>query len=142
MDVKLKESNVFIHSGVISEIRDGSILVSLDKNIECESCSAKGACGVSDTASKEVEIMDSGGSFKLHEPVEVMLKRNLGHKAVFWAYIFPFFLMILTLLTTSYLFEEWMAGLLSLLVLVPYFTIVYSLKNYFKRTFRISILKT
>lgn len=142
MSVKSKETNVFIHPGVVSEIRDRSIIVSLDKNIHCESCSAKGACGVSDTGSKHVEIMDSEGSFKLNDPVEVILRKNLGHKAVFWAYIFPFILMLVTLLTTSYLFSEWIAGLLSLLVLIPYFTMVYSLKNYFKRTFRISVLKT
>lgn len=141
MSVKSKETNVFIHPGTVSEIRGRSIIVSLDKNVECESCSAKGVCGVSDSASKEVEITDSDGSFKLFEPVEVVLRKNLGHKAVFWAYIFPFALMFLTLFATSYVFAEWIAGVLSLLILIPYFITVYALKNYFKRTFRVSILK-
>ena len=141
MDFKPKETNIFIHSGVVSQINSRSIIVSLDKNVHCESCSAKGVCGVSDSASKEVEITDPERSFKLNEPVEVVLKKNLGHKAVFWAYIFPFILMLLTLLTTSFLFAEWVAGLLSLLILIPYYATVYMLKNYFKRTFKISIIR-
>ena len=141
MDFEPKETNAFIHSGVVSEIHGRSIIVSLDKDVHCESCSAKGACGVSDSATKEVEVIDSPETFKLNEPVKVILKKDLGRKAVFWAYIFPFLLMLLTLLTTSMLFAEWIAGLLSLLILIPYFATVYALKNYFKKTFRISILR-
>lgn len=141
MDLKAKEANAFIHSGLVSEINSRSIIVSLDKNVHCESCSAKGACGISDSASKEVEIMDPDGSFKLNEPVEVILKKDLGHKAVFWAYIFPFILMLLTLLSASFVFAEWIAGVLSLFILIPYYAVVYALKNYFKKTFRISILR-
>ena len=141
MDYKAQETNVFIHSGVVSRINGRSIIVALDKNIHCESCRAKGACGVSDSANKEVEIIDADRAFKLNDPVEVTLKKNLGHKAVFWAYILPFIIMLSTLLLMSFFVEEWMAGLVSLLVLVPYFAIVYALKDYFKKTFKISILR-
>ena len=141
MDFKPEETNVFIHSGVVSRITGTSVIVSLDENVHCESCSAKGVCGISDSASKEVEVIDPKESYTLNEPVEVILKKNLGHKAVFWAYIFPFILMLSTLLITFLLFAEWVAGLLSLLILVPYYATVYALKNYFKETFRISILR-
>ncbi len=141
MDVKAKETDAFIHSGVVSEIHGRSIIVSLDENVHCESCRAKGVCGVSDSASKEVEILDSMESFKLNEPVKVVMKKELGQKAVFWAYIFPFLLMITTLVTTSLIFPEWLAGLLALLILIPYFGTVYALKDYFRKTFRISILR-
>ncbi len=141
MDVKPKETNAFYHTGVVSEIHGRSIIVSLDENVNCESCSAKGVCGVSDSASKEVEIIDSVESFKLNEPVKVMLKKELGQKAVFWAYIFPFLLMLLTLVTASLLFAEWIAGVLALLILIPYYGAVYALKDYFKKTFRISVLR-
>ncbi|MBT8178035.1 MAG: SoxR reducing system RseC family protein [Flavobacteriaceae bacterium] len=141
MDFKPKETNAFIHSGVVSEIHGRSIIVSLDKDVHCESCSAKGACGVSDSTTKEVEIIDSQESFALNEPVKVILKKDLGQKAVFWAYIFPFLLMLLTLVTASLFFAEWIAGLLALLILIPYYTAVYAFKNYFRKTFRISILR-
>lgn len=141
MEVKTKETSAFVHSGVVSEIHGSSIIVSLDNNVHCESCSAKGVCGVSDSASKEVEVIDLEGSFTLNEPVKVMLKKELGQKAVFWAYIFPFLLMLLTLVTASLFFAEWIAGLLALLILIPYYGTVYALKDYFRKTFRISVLK-
>ncbi|MEZ4809494.1 MAG: SoxR reducing system RseC family protein [Allomuricauda sp.] len=140
MGSRLTDTNTFIHSGTVSKIDGSSIVVSLDKNVHCESCHAKGACGVSDSVCKQI-MVDSKEAFQLNEPVEVLLKKNLGHKAVFWAYIFPFILMLLTLLTASFFFAEWIAGVLSLLILVPYYIWLHALNNYFKETFKISILK-
>lgn len=142
MEPRPENTNAFIHSGTISEIRDSSIVVALDEDVHCESCRAKAVCGVSRTTGKEIEVPFTKGTFKLREPVEVVLRKDLGHKAVFWAYIFPFLLMLLTLLTASVFFSEWVAGLLSLLVLVPYYLTVYGLRNYFEKTFRISVLRT
>ena len=139
MDLKQTEEHVYIHSGVISQINRGSVIVSLDKNVHCETCHAKGACGVSDSAAKQIEVVDTKRTYSLNEPVEVILKKNLGHKAVFWAYVFPFILVVLTLLTASFFVTEWVAGLMSLLILIPYYLLMHGLKSYFKRTFDISI---
>lgn len=139
MDSKQTQENVYIHSGVISRIKRGSVIVSLDKNVHCETCHAKGACGVSDSAAREIEVVDTTRTYTLNEPVEVVLSKNLGHKAVFWAYVFPFILMLMTLLGASFFVTEWVAGLLSLLILVPYYLLMQGLTPYFKKTFDISI---
>ena len=76
------------------------------------------------SATKEVEVRDFEGAFKLDDPVEVILAKHAGHRAVFWAYVFPFILMLLTLVTASLWLPEWAAGLLSLLVLIPYYLII------------------
>ena len=67
MDTKQTEENVYIHSGVISQIKKGSVIVSLDKNVHCETCHAKGACGVSDSANREIEVADTGRTYTLNE---------------------------------------------------------------------------
>lgn len=136
------DSNIFIHSGIVSKINGSSVIVALDQNIHCESCRAKALCGVSDSVSKEIEVTDSSNSFKINENVEVTLRKSLGHKAVFWAYVFPFILMLMTLLITSSVFEEWFAGLLSLFILIPYYVLIHLLNNYFKKTFKVSISRT
>ncbi len=141
MSTKLSNTDVYIHSGVISKMSGSAFIVSLDENVHCESCRAKGTCGISDSASKEVEIPNSGNSFKLNEHVNVVLKKGLGLKAVFWAYIFPFLLMLTTLLIATPFLIEWVAGILSLLILVPYYTMLYVMRNVFKKTFKISIIK-
>ncbi|MGB5363928.1 MAG: SoxR reducing system RseC family protein [Aureibaculum sp.] len=136
------------HSGVITKISKSAITVSLEGNINCESCNAKAACGISESNSKEIEIKsplsERAGtfhSFKLNEGVDVVMQTELGLKAVFWAYIFPFILMIVVLIVSSNLFQEWLAGLLSLIVLIPYYFLLYVLKNSFRKAFKISILK-
>ena len=139
MGLQPTDEGVYIHSGVISKINRGSVIVSLDKNLHCASCQAKGACGISDSASKEIEVLDSAGRYSLNEPVEVILRKHSGHWAVFWAYVFPFILMLLTLLTASVLFSEWIAGLLSLLVLIPYYLVIRGLKDYFRKTLDVTI---
>lgn len=141
MDSESTANNTFVHAGKISKIGRNSIIVSLKDNVHCESCRAKGTCGVADSGSKEIEIQRSETSFQLHENVNVVLKKELGLKAVFWAYVFPFMLMLLTLLITSGFLKEWIAGLLSLSILLPYYAILYVLKDVLKESFKISILK-
>lgn len=142
MDPERANNNSFIHSGIVSKMSDHSMIVSLSENVHCESCRAKGTCGVSDSVSKEIEVPISDVTYQLNETVSVQLKKQLGLQAVFWAYVFPFILVLSTLLVGSVFLPEWLAGMLSLLILVPYYFGLYLLRNTFKKTFQISILKT
>lgn len=139
---ELANKNTFVHYGIISKIVGNSITVNLEQNIHCESCRAKGTCGISDSETKEVEVTNSNDTFKTNERVCVVLKKALGFKAILWAYIIPFTLMFATLIVSSNFLKEWVAGILSLLVLLPYYLILYFFKNTFKSIFKISILKT
>ena len=135
------DDTIVKHEGVVSKITNDVVTISLKGNINCEACNAKGACGVSESNSKEIEISNSSQTLKLNENVEVLLKKNLGLKAVFWAYVFPFILMLTVLLIASTLFQEWIAGLLSIAILIPYYLMLYVLRNTFKKAFKLSILK-
>ncbi|WP_372754305.1 SoxR reducing system RseC family protein [Mariniflexile sp.] len=142
MSTQLSNKNAFIHSGIVSKISDDSVFVSIKQSVHCESCRAKASCGISESNTKEVEILNSCESLKLNESVQLVLKKSLGLKAVFWAYVFPFILMFSTLIIASAFFKEWVAGILSLFVLLPYYLMLYFFKNTFKSAFNISILKT
>lgn len=142
MDAKLTATDAFVHSGVVTRIAGKSVFVSLDPNLHCASCHAKGACGVPEAGPREVEITEPDGQYELNEPVSVILKKDLGNKALFWAYLFPFLLMTLTLFAASAFLPEWMAGVLSLGILIPYYLGVALLKNQFRKTFRISIQRS
>lgn len=129
------------HTGVISKISKSAVTVSLEGNINCEACNAKGACGVSESNSKEIEIVNNDRSFQLNEGVEVIMQKELGLKAVFWAYIFPFILMFVVLIIASNFLKEWIAGLASLFILIPYYTMLHFFNDSFKKAFTVSILK-
>ena len=138
---KTQQVNLLKHEGIISKISENVITVSLKGNVNCEGCKAQSACGVSDSNDKEIEIFNTTQSFLLNEPVDVVLKRELGLKAVFWAYVFPFILLFVVLIFSSFFFEEWIAGLLSLSILIPYYLMLYVLKDTFQKAFQVSILK-
>lgn len=136
-----KKNDTFVHSGLISKISGQTITVNLEQNIHCDSCRAKSSCGISESSTKAVEVLNSKDSFKINEEVNVVLKKALGLKAVFWAYVFPFILMFSTLIIASNFLKEWLAGLISLLIIVPYYIVLYFLKNALKSAFQVSILK-
>lgn len=142
MEINMIEiDNKITHEGVVSNISDSTISVLLKGNINCEGCKAKSACGVSDANGKIVEVQKTEQSFKLHEPVSVLLDKNLGVQAVLLAYLLPFVLLIATLIISSFFVSEWLSGLLSIIILVPYFTILHYANQSIKKKFKISIVK-
>ena len=136
-----QNKNFVKHTGIISKISKGIITVSLRGNINCESCNAKAACGVSESNSKEVTIANTDQSYRLNEGVDVIMQKELGLKAVFWAYIFPFILIFAVLIIGSNFLKEWIAGLLSLFVIIPYYILLHFFNNSFERIFKVSIIK-
>ncbi len=135
------KSDLITHRGIISKITNGIITVSILENIHCDACSAKAACGAAESGVKEINIDDNAQNFELHETVEIVIKKDLGLKAVFWAYVLPFFLMIATLIIASNFFQEWLAGLFSLLILIPYYLMLYIFRNSYKNVYYFSIFK-
>jgi sigma-E factor negative regulatory protein RseC len=93
-----------------------------------------------DSKAKEVEILAS--TMKLESGDEVIVKINSasGYKAVVFLYLVPFVLMILSLLLMSR-FDEGVAGLTSLLILIPYFSLLFALKNKLRSQCNIDVAK-
>jgi sigma-E factor negative regulatory protein RseC len=133
--------NFVKHTGVISNITDETITVSLKGNMNCDACNAKAACGVSESNEKEIKIVNTDQSFQVNEGVDIVLQKELGLKAVFWAYIFPFILVFTVLIVSSNFLKEWIAGLAALFVLIPYYLMLHFFNDSFERIFKISILK-
>lgn len=127
--------------GVVTKITEDIITVALKSNSNCEGCRAKAACGVSESNSKEIEITNTNQPVCLNENVNIFLKKGLGMKAVFWAYLFPFILMISVLIITSSFLKEWLSGVLAIAILIPYYFTLYVLKHVFGKVFKVSILK-
>ena len=69
-----KNKDTFVHAGFVSKINSDSIIVTLEQNIHCEACHVKGTCGVSESSTKEIEVLNSGDLFKINEHVDVILK--------------------------------------------------------------------
>ncbi len=136
-------SNEIVHKGIIDSIDEGIVKVSIMAISACASCKAKGMCSTSEMQEKIIEIHNNNRTtYSIGEHVEVILHQGLGFKALFLGYIMPFIVLFLTLIITlSVSKSEGLAGLLSILILIPYYIILYRLKDKFKKTFSFTLRK-
>lgn len=127
------------HEGIVDQISDKAIRVKIMSMSACASCHAKGACTVADMEEKEVEV-PLAGNYKVGQRVMITGSTAQGLQAAWWAYILPILLLLLTLFVTfSLTGNEALAGLLALVVLVPYFGLIKLSEKFMKKTFQFTI---
>ncbi len=129
------------HVGTISDIKDEKITVSILNVSACAGCHAKSACSMSDMKEKEIDIIDYSSSFKLGEEVKVVYQESLGWLALLLAYVLPFMLVLITLFIATAFTNELISGLMALGILLPYYSLLYFLKDRLKKTFSFTIHK-
>ena len=129
------------HSGIVKQIDEQYIYVSIIAQSACVSCHAKGVCNVNEIQEEVVEVPRlSSYRHEVGDKVEVQMKKSLGTRAVMLGYVIPFLLVLASMITLIVLTgDEGIAGLVSLLVLVPYYYVLYLLKNRLKHTFSFTI---
>lgn len=135
-------SNEIVHKGIIDSIDKSIVKVSIMAISACASCKAKGMCGTSEMQEKIIEIHNNKQTYSIGEHVEVILHQGLGFKALFLGYIMPFIVLFLTLIITLLVSKsEGLAGFLSIIILIPYYIILYRLKDKLKKTFSFKLRK-
>ena len=134
-------NNTINHLGVVESIQDSLLSVKIIQTSACAACDAKGHCSSADSKDKIIDIIDDKASlYKVGEQVMVIGKTSMGMKAVTMAFIYPFVILIVTLfLCMAWLENELYAALVSLLVLVPYYCILWFNKSRLKQQFSFTI---
>lgn len=129
------------HKGIVQRQDDETIFVSIVAQSACDACHAKGICNVTDLREEIVEVPRvHGKSFTNGDQVEVVMKKTLGTHAVMLGYVIPFMLVIATLIISlAVTGKEGFSGLLALLILVPYYLLLYTMKSRLKKTFTFNI---
>jgi len=136
------ELSAITHQGIINKITESAIDVTIVSKSQCASCHAKGACTVADVQDKLVTVYtNSTKSFKEGETVKLLLKKSLGFVALTYAYLIPFILLMSTLIISLQFYNELISGILSIIVLIPYYIVLYFLKDKLKKTFTFQIEK-
>ncbi|MDD3876690.1 MAG: SoxR reducing system RseC family protein [Bacteroidales bacterium] len=131
------------HKGTIERIEGDLIYVKIITQSACSACHAKSVCNIWEIKEKIIEVKrSSNNEYHVGDDVSVVLTQNLGTKAVFLGYFIPFLLLMLTLILSLSLFKkEWLAGLLSLAVLLPYYFGLYLYRDKLKATFDFKLIK-
>ena len=130
------------HQGIVSEVEENRIKVNIVSQSACSSCHAKGACGMAEVQEKTIEVEDNSGSYRKGEWVNVILEQTLGYRALFLGYLLPFLVVLFTLiLTISITGNEALSGILSLVILLPYYLVLFLMKGRIQRSFSFMIKK-
>ncbi len=136
------EPNVIEHLGRIEAITPTDIRVVILSQSVCASCHAKGVCSAADAEEKQVVITKPYHNFTVGEMVKVSMQQSMGFKALWWGYLLPLILLLASLFTLSAVgFTEGRAGLLSMLVLIPYYLFLYLFRGKIEKEFHFDIVK-
>ena len=110
------------HDGVVDSTEGNDVVVRITSYAACNDCHARGACNVTEENEKFMRIKADPSGFDQGDKVRVVLAQSLGFRALFLGYILPFLLVFTALLVASATgVSELFAGLISLLVLPPYY---------------------
>lgn len=131
------------HDGVIEKINGNNITVRILQKSACSDCHAKGVCMSADSKSKEVDIEDSSGRFKENERVIVVGKTSQGYKSILWAFIIPMIILVTTLpiCLTAFNLSDTKATIISIVALIPYYLILFLLRDKMSKSLKFSIKK-
>jgi sigma-E factor negative regulatory protein RseC len=129
------------HPGYIRKIEGKNAEIVIISTSGCASCQIKGSCNISDTEEKIIDVeLNSNQTFKTGDQVTVEMKQSQGTWAVLLGYVFPFLVVLISLIILTNLgLDEALSGLISLLLMIPYYTIIYFSKDRLKKNFNYNI---
>ena len=135
-------TNQIKHLGVVESIKGFHVKVRILQVSACSTCSIKGHCNASDMKEKLIDAYNTQQiPFQIGDKVMVCGTTSMGMKAVVLAFAVPFIVLILSLFIVMSLTggDELFSAMVSLCALVPYYLIIYKMRNKMSRTFFFTI---
>ena len=119
------------HSGVVESIEEGCVHVRIVQTSSCAACKVAGYCNAAESKEKMIDVYcDAVADYKVGQQVTVSTSGQVAVKALLWAFGVPFVLLlamlILVLLLTG---NEGWAALGAMAILVPYYAILWLLRD-------------
>ena len=129
------------HEGIVTKITDDELEIKILAQSACAACHAKSACGMGEQAEKILTVpRPKDQEFTLMQKVNVTMAIGQGNKAAVLAYLIPIVLLLAVLFTCLGLgLSEGLSALLSIVVLIPYYIILYFQRDKLKRRFEYRI---
>ena len=132
--------NTIEHDGIVTQVAETFIIVTIQSQTACAGCHAKVACGMSEMALKSITAEKPNEDVKIGDKVIVSASTQNAMLSVLLAYIVPSILIIavlalLILAGTS----EVLAATLSLTTTTVYFIVLYLLRNKFAKKIKFKV---
>ena len=119
------------HSGVVDSVEDGRVHVRIVQTSACAACKVASYCNASESKEKMIDVYcDNVAAYKVGQQVTVSTSGQVAAKALLWAFGVPFVLLMVVLVLVLLLTgnEGW-AALGALVALVPYYIILWLLRD-------------
>ena len=127
---------IITHQGIVDSVGVSTINVKIVSASACSACHAKGACNASDMEEKMIEAVPGNKTVKPGDWVTIVSKESMGFKALFLGYVLPFLIVLISLIICTYAsLSEVKAGVISIGMLIPYYTTLYLTKDIIKKQF-------
>ena len=132
-----KMDNKIHHKGIVDHVEGNQIRVKIIQHSACSACHAKSMCAASESKEKWIDIVDPQATdFRIGQHVVIHGKSSMGLLAVFLAFGMPLLLMLAVLIVAKQIgCEDTSAALVALMVLVPWYALLYAKKDVLKNKF-------
>jgi len=127
------------HEGIVQKKDENTVLISISSESACSGCHAEGSCTVS---GKEEKIIEVHGSYNVRpgDKVTIMMKQSMGYTALFLGYLLPGITVVAVLMILiSMKVSELIAGVISLGILIPYYAILFFLRERIDKKFTFTL---
>jgi len=123
------------HSGVIESVGSDGVSVRIVQTSACAACKVAGYCNAAEKKEKIIEVScDNSASYQAGQQVTVSTSGSVAARALLWAFGVPFVVLmgvlLLVLLMTG---SEGKAALCALLSLIPYYGVLWLLREKMRR---------
>ena len=136
-------ADIIKHRGVVEKIEGTHVVVRIVQTSACSACSAKGLCNASESKEKQIDVYGVQASYRIGEEVVVCGTTSMGMRAVLLAFGVPLLILLLALFITMRITDgdALLSAFVALLAVMPYYLLVYFMKDRLDRTFSFTIEK-
>lgn len=137
------EDKKICHQGVVKEVLEDKVLVETIVSSACSQCHSKAFCSMSEQKEEIFTIPTHEAKFyRVGDEVLIQMRKELGAKAVLFAYIGPLLALCLALFVTYYFtHHELLSVGVSFGALTIYFVVLRLCRDKFQDIFTLEISK-
>ena len=138
-----KMADIIKHRGVVEKIDGSHVVVRIVQTSACSACSAKGLCNASESKEKQIDVYESNPSYRIGEEVVLCGSTSMGMRAVFLAFGIPVLLLLFALFATMRITDgdALLSAIVAMLAIIPYYFVIYLMKDKMNKTFSFVIEK-
>ena len=136
-------ADIIKHRGIVEKVNGSHVVVRIVQTSACSACSAKGLCNASESKEKQIDVYEVNPSYRIGEEVVLCGSTSMGMCAVFLAFGVPVLLLLFALFATMRITDgdALLSAIVALLAVVPYYVVIYLMKDKMNKTFSFVIEK-